>query len=69
MRTQVFTLSEIVGIVGKSKQTVDRIFQKEGVKPVLRIGNTRLFDEIAVEKLRHVLSLSKTRATTGKKSS
>lgn len=68
MRTQVFTLSEIVGIVGKSKQTVDRIFQKEGVKPVLRIGNTRLFDEIAVEKLRHVLSLSKTRATTGKKS-
>jgi len=67
MRTQVFTLAEVAGIVGKSKQSVDRIFQKEAIKPVLRIGNTRLFDEIAVERLRLVLSLSKTRAATGGK--
>ncbi|MBN2317293.1 MAG: hypothetical protein JXM79_25435 [Sedimentisphaerales bacterium] len=57
MRTQVFTLAEIAGMVGKSKQAVDRTFQKEGIKPVLCIGNTRLFDEIAVERLKLALSL------------
>ena len=67
MRTQVFTVAEIAGCVGKSKQTVDRIFQKESIKPALHIGNTRLFDEIAVERLKLVLSISKTRAATGKK--
>ena len=64
MRTRVFTSAEIAGIVGKSKQTVDRVFQKEGIRPALRVGNTRLFDEIAVERLRLVLSLSKTCAPT-----
>ena len=67
MRTRVFTLAEIAGIVGKSKQTADRIFKNEGIKPALRIGSTRLFDEIAVERLRLVLSLSKTCTATGKK--
>jgi len=66
MRTQVFTLAEVAGIVGKSKQTVNRILQKEGIKPALRIGNTRLFDEIAVERLRLALSISKTRPATVK---
>ena len=67
MRTQVFTLAEIAGMVSKSKPTVDRLFQKQGIKPVLRIGNTRLFDEIAVERLRLLVSLSKIRTAPGKR--
>ncbi len=66
MRTRVFTVAQVADMVGKPKQAVEGLFRKKGIKPALRIGNTRLFDEIAVERLRLVLPRSKTWAATGK---
>jgi len=58
-QVQVFTVSQIVARLGKPQSFIESVLKKEGIRPIMRISNTRLFDEIAVEKVRLVLSLPK----------
>jgi hypothetical protein len=50
-QAQVFTVPQIAARLGKPRSFIESALKKEGIKPIMRIGNARLFDEIGVEKI------------------
>lgn len=52
MGVQVFTVGELADILKKSPGRINYVISRDRIKPSVRVANIRLFDEIALEKIR-----------------
>ena len=51
MKTEVFTVRQIANRLNQSQSKIDSIIRRNQLKPILRVGGTRLFDELSFEKI------------------
>ncbi len=58
-QVQVFTVTQISQRLGITQSIIESALKREGIKPIMRVGNTRLFDEVAVEKINISASIKK----------
>lgn len=52
MGSRVFTVTEIADILAQPPGRINYVISRERIKPSVRVANIRLFDEIALEKIR-----------------
>ena len=58
-QVQVFTVTQISQRLGITQSIIESALKRESIKPIMRVGNTRLFDEVAVAKINLSVSIKK----------
>lgn len=64
MSSEVFTIGELADVLKQPPARINYIISRDRLKPAARIANIRLFDEVAVERIR--LSLIKIKIPEGR---
>lgn len=57
-KTEVFTVKQIAKSLKLPEPTINSLIVRCKLKPIMRLGNIRLFDEVAVERIRLELNLN-----------